>query len=506
MGRIVNNHRVLRNPCTPEDHNQNWGTQAVVNNYVIENIINLPAEVPQGWFRFELTSTFSAGLASAVLLDAFGASTGVAIEVRDVELRYVNALSGRKGYGEYNTADEWYEVVCLDYIDPDAVFAHPQLTLDGLLYNTSTNTLSVTGSAVDSYTVKVTSADTTPNYLYDTLEDQAPSAYNASTDILVLSTVENDAADETVRLFMRLDATFYSTFWTNLTLDGVYFTGDTLALDYFMVRGQATADVAANTSSFTIDNIVTLGDSRSPGSSVTVYKQQRESLRDNDLVTAVYNANSSQWELLAVERRRLVRGQCTADVPPEDATFTIDHVTPLVYGLHGLSAPFDDTATLTIAKTGSQEAFQEDTWITAAYNAEDGQWELLRVERYRWIRGLSTTEYSASDDTFLIDNIEALASGDDPRDDPTDATETLEIDNTNVDAAGTADSTVYAVYNSRLGVWEPFQLNLTDPAAICEMITAVLGVTLTLSGGSLTVGLTCNGSEFDSASVDAEDC
>ncbi len=233
--------------------------------------------------------------------------------------------------------------------------------------------------------------------------------------------------------------------------------------DYRLIRGQSYGIQSGAT--VLIDNVVVLAGSLDPSdgdtaAQITVANIFGATYADNEKIDAVYSPAISSsppadWETLktttGADQYRLIRGQCTADITADTASFDIDNIVILSNGLDPRMTPGDMAETLTIANN-LKEAFYDNEYVTAIYSPAvltDIDWELLVVERYRSIRG---TWYSGTT-TLVIDHIIPLESGTDPRTDPTDDTETVSVNNVAGDTYGSGDK-VYADYNVSGGVWE----------------------------------------------------
>lgn len=148
---------------------------------------------------------------------------------------------------------------------------------------------------------------------------------------------------------------------------------------YRAIRGQTTANVTANASTFTIDNIELLAGSldprATPGSTtetLTIHKEDvKTALRNNDWITAVYNDTDDQWELLLTERFRAIRGTWYSGT----STLVIDHIVVLDNGLDPRSDPTSDTETVNVTNVTSTDTYSSGDKVWADWNAKDGVWE-----------------------------------------------------------------------------------------------------------------------------------
>lgn len=232
--------------------------------------------------------------------------------------------------------------------------------------------------------------------------------------------------------------------------------------DFRLIRGQSVGAQSGGT--LNLDNVIVLSggldpSAGNPATIVPVYNLFSQSYSDNEFIQAVYSeevTSGVDWETLktsGTETFRLIRGLVKGDVTADDATFVIDNVIPLANGIDPVSGnPVTEVTVQNInLPSGSKEAFEDNTPITAIYDGTD--WEVLLVERYRSVRGLCVGAKTTSDATFNIDNIEPLESGLDPRTDTTSTAETLTVHNINPSSYAD-DSNVWADYNTERNRWE----------------------------------------------------
>lgn len=135
-----------------------------------------------------------------------------------------------------------------------------------------------------------------------------------------------------------------------------------------------TGGVQAEDTSFIVDNVYPVGGGISPvagaADEITVTKSGKETFRDDDLITAVWNG--AAWELLIVERFRAVRGKATST--GSTSTFNIDNIVPLDSGHDPRTDPTSTIETLAINNVGLRSyTDNEDVW--ADYNAASGEWD-----------------------------------------------------------------------------------------------------------------------------------
>jgi len=147
-----------------------------------------------------------------------------------------------------------------------------------------------------------------------------------------------------------------------------------------LIRGLAKGDVTADDNTFVIDNVIPLAGGLDPVSGnaateITVNQNLtahcKEAFEDNTPITAVWDG--AEWELLVVERYRMIRGELYSGT----TTLVIDNIHVLCSGRD----PRTDTTSTT--ETISVENIHVDTYATddkvvAVYNTELNQWEALR--------------------------------------------------------------------------------------------------------------------------------
>lgn len=143
--------------------------------------------------------------------------------------------------------------------------------------------------------------------------------------------------------------------------------------------------------------------------------------------------------------RRLIRGLATGDVTADDGSFTIDNVVPLASGYDPTGG---DSGAVVVVLNVQAEAFENNTPITAIYNGSD--WELLLVERYRAILGLSTGLVSTADSVFNVNNVSSLDSGVDPT--ANNPATTIPVLNFGAQSFGTGEPVV-ADYHVNSNAW-----------------------------------------------------
>lgn len=222
---------------------------------------------------------------------------------------------------------------------------------------------------------------------------------------------------------------------------------------YRLIRGKAFGNVDGDDETFNIDNIVVLAgglDPRSVASDATeqleIENAPGETFFDGEIVVAIYREIDATWEVLAVERFR----QCKGDYySTTDSThIIIENVEPLGSGLTPLT---DESGRLTVVKQAMQSYTSGDV-VACDFNDPTEEWEARPKsdsKSYRLICGIAytaATPIATDDGTFLIDHVEVLAGGLDPRTTPGDATEKITVRNTQHEAIPTG-AKVTAIYN-----------------------------------------------------------
>lgn len=175
-------------------------------------------------------------------------------------------------------------------------------------------------------------------------------------------------------------------------------------------------------------------------------------------------------DVVASSVYHLVRGQVVGNVAANATTFSIDNLASLAYGRDPRSNPSSPSETLTVYNS-LQEAYRNDTWITAIYQQVANRWETLVVERFRAIRG----QYVSGTDTLTIDHIVALDGGVDPRTNPTSASETVSVTRlVSTDTFSSGDN-VWADWNAKDGVWEARKLGGVSTNLTYGKTTSAIG-------------------------------
>lgn len=254
-----------------------------------------------------------------------------------------------------------------------------------------------------------------------------------------------------------------------------------------LIRGESVGIQSGAT--ILIDNVVVLSggidpSGGNPATQVRVANLFGQSFTDNEKVQAIYSpavvaSPLTDWEAVktttGTDNYRLIRGLAKGDVTADDTTFIVDNVLPLAAGLDPVSG---NAATEITVQNIQKEGFEDNTPVTCVWDGTN--WELLLVERYRLVRGLAAGAVNG-ESSFPIDNLKVLASGLDPRSDPTSMAETLTIQNIFGDSY-LDNEIVVAVYNVVDNQWEAFE----NKAATSEKDTYVCTLAGTISAGTTT--------------------
>lgn len=149
---------------------------------------------------------------------------------------------------------------------------------------------------------------------------------------------------------------------------------------YRAIRGLTKGAVAASATTFVIDNVIPLAGgndpvSGNPATEITVQNIQKEAFADNEPITAIYDG--ADWEVLLVERYRMIRGRAVGAVSSGPGTFTIDNIEVLESGLDPRSDPTSESETVTV-NNFHEDAYSDNEWVTAVWNVVENQWEALK--------------------------------------------------------------------------------------------------------------------------------
>lgn len=180
----IGGNRINTNPCDEQGQARNWRLAAPVLNPLIINNANpdTPAELPQGWVRFALTSAFTSQLATAHVYDENWDDTGVEITVYDIRDRYPGAAGSEKGIANLWGDAPVYEVLILDY---------------------STGGGGGGGGGDDAFTVMCTADDSVDSYLHAAFFNVGSLA---APDLAVFAqTHGGSGTDQKETLFVKVD-------------------------------------------------------------------------------------------------------------------------------------------------------------------------------------------------------------------------------------------------------------------------------------------------------------
>lgn len=251
--------------------------------------------------------------------------------------------------------------------------------------------------------------DTVPATLYEKIEDAG--TYDDEVHQIVYAEVVPDGGgatdNDTVRLFTERVAGAGS---------GVYRA----------IRGLVKGAVTADDTTFVIDNVIPLASGADPvagnaATEITVQNIQREGFADNTPVTAIYDG--AAWELLLVERYRIIRGMAVGAVSSGDGDFTIDNIEVIGSGLDPRTDPTSSAETVAVKNFHSQ-SYADNEWVEAIYNDEIAtgiDWEGMKkptTGNNRWARayggaisaatGNLTADWGSGNVKFLDDATGAL--------------------------------------------------------------------------------------------------
>lgn len=149
------------------------------------------------------------------------------------------------------------------------------------------------------------------------------------------------------------------------------------------------------------------------------------------------------------EKFRLIRGEAYGSVTADQTSFYINNIVVLAGGLDPRTTPGDMSEPLEIINS-QKESFYYGEIVTAIWFEGGPGWQTLPVERYRALRG---DWYSGGGYYLQVKSIVPLDSGLDPRNDPTDPDETVDVVNIAGDDYESGDI-VWADYNVSYQQWE----------------------------------------------------
>lgn len=262
-----------------------------------------------------------------------------------------------------------------------------------------------------------------------------------------------------------------------------------------LIRGQSYGIQSGSTIYF--DNVVALADGNDPSNGdpdtlIAVANLFGQTYSDNELINAVHYQGlpEDRWETLkaatGTDRYRLIQGRVVSSVTPEMTSFEIDGVVVLAGGLDPSGG--NPSATITIVNA-QQEAFAADETIVVVWydSGIDSGWSTLVVERNRMI---SATVYTASS-PLHVKNVQPVCSGLDPRTDPTNSEELVDVYDY-LESDWKEGDILYAVWNVQTLEWEAL-----PKGASLGGFTA--NITTQISAGSAAVPISGSGTVYSVA-------
>lgn len=237
----------------------------------------------------------------------------------------------------------------------------------------------------------------------------------------------------------------------------------------------------------------------------------RRTFIDNQWLDAIYNLGVSfvasgtgtasvDWETLeggtaatGTEKYRLIQGLSNGTFLASDSAVQVTGVEVLAGGIDPTGGnPF---AAINLDQSQKEEFHTGDPIVGISDGAGTADWRTLAVERRRLIRGdyVSSVDSSTSG-LILINNIDVLAGGVDPRSNPSNAAEQVLVRiMDNPPFTGTLGDKVYAAYNYGVGYssvgtachWEKLPSDPRFNVVIGETTAQVLASDATFQIGSL---------------------
>lgn len=152
---------------------------------------------------------------------------------------------------------------------------------------------------------------------------------------------------------------------------------------YRAIRGLVKGVVTADDATFPIDNVIPLAGGLDPVSGnaateITLQNIQKEAFADNCPITAIYDG--ANWEVLLVERYRMIRGMAVGAVGSGDGDFEVDNVEVLQSSVDPRADPTSAAETVTV-RNFHGDTYADNEWVTAVYNDETitaVDWEALK--------------------------------------------------------------------------------------------------------------------------------
>lgn len=196
---------------------------------------------------------------------------------------------------------------------------------------------------------------------------------------------------------------FSKSYADNELVNAVYSEGETGGVDvhwetlktgggdeseFRAIRGLVKGSFSAEDGYFIIDNVIPLANgldpvSAEPTAEIVVANVQFEALMDNTPIVAIYSPGvlpTVDWELLVVERHRMIRGRTYIAVEAEDARFQINNIRVLSSGLDPRTDPTDHTERIWVANYNDDE-YEAGEDVYAVFLGEnvdpDANWEAL---------------------------------------------------------------------------------------------------------------------------------
>lgn len=188
---------------------------------------------------------------------------------------------------------------------------------------------------------------------------------------------------------------------------------------YRLIRGQCVGGVAADATSFKIDNIVVLSGGLDPravagdmAEQLWITNSQKETFVDDEYVCAIYfdTGFGTGWQTLLTERPRAIRGTWYSG----QTTLMVKNVVPLCGGLDPRTSPGNAEEIVSVTNT-PQDAYHEGDKVYADWDATSEVWEArpkgsgitrIMFMHYGAVTGASATAGPAITPTIL--NVEKL--------------------------------------------------------------------------------------------------
>lgn len=329
---------------------------------------------------------------------------------------------------------------------------------------------------LDSFKMKVSGTDATEGFLSDKLPPSE--AYDPNADGLVLTEITYPGGGvENMQMFLNSSGVAgynASGTYAYCLVDGVLQWYDTTA---FASSGTDDKTVRVNSAGDTAEYLLPsmyFQASYETGEDLPVYADYTTSAGNEKLVVFIQadqitghshltpillGKDDNAWKFFRasdfVSGDTLIYGVVKGNVAYGTTDIIVDNVVALAGGDDPSEG--NPATEITVTRT-QQEAFPDNTPIMAIFDG--ATWATLCVERNRLVRGQVVGTVSGGDPTFQIDNLATLASGIDPRTDPTDAAETVTVDNT-FSENYTDNQWLNCAYNSSSRTWQPLSSSST---------------------------------------------